>query len=362
MLTLGVCTSVCLGLRAMYVLNAMDAYFVQFDGYDRYSGDAADGTREDDVRIAGQYTILSTTQISDAYKSGDASGLSDDDKETLEMASKVLDGIVEDGMTDFEKEKAVYDWMVANIGGDSGMMTVIPTTQDESDRPHGVLKTHQAVCVGYATTFRLFMQMLDIPCMVVHNADEYHSWDLVQIDGAWYHTDVYSDAQVGGYGHFNLTDSMFAAYGQTWDTGFWPAATSIKYNMAYVNREPMDSIYDIPARVREAYNTGESTMLGLLFAETLTDEEQDAVSLMLSSIQQIGYGSAAFQYINMTYSCESVDEGSLVAIAVTNYSSVVHGGISVSDEVAQKVDEAVQKAFGDVGSDAGYAVSETSFR
>ena len=38
---------------------------------------------EDDVVIAGEYTIRSTTAISDAYLTGDSSQLSSRDKETL---------------------------------------------------------------------------------------------------------------------------------------------------------------------------------------------------------------------------------------------------------------------------------------
>ena len=69
------------------------------------------------------------------------------------MAKSVLDEIITDGMSDYEKELAVYKWMTANIGFDSGSMTAIP--EDESkpvDNPNGVLKNHEAVCVGYATT------------------------------------------------------------------------------------------------------------------------------------------------------------------------------------------------------------------
>ena len=43
------------------------------------------------------------------------------------MAKKVLDEIITDGMSDYEKELAVYNWMVKNIKNDSGMMSVIPT-------------------------------------------------------------------------------------------------------------------------------------------------------------------------------------------------------------------------------------------
>ena len=65
---------------------------------------------EDDVVIAHEFTIRSTLQISDAYKNGTADSLSDKDKETLDMAKDVLSKIIKDGMTDYEKEEAVYLW------------------------------------------------------------------------------------------------------------------------------------------------------------------------------------------------------------------------------------------------------------
>ncbi len=121
------------------------------------SGANSDIAQENDVLIANEYEIKSTEQISDAYKTGNAQGLSDKDRATLDVASAVLDKVINDGMSDYEKEVGVY--------------------------PYGVLKYHNAVCVGYATTFRLFMQMMDSECMVVHNSERYHSWNLVKLDG-----------------------------------------------------------------------------------------------------------------------------------------------------------------------------------
>ena len=140
-------------------------------------------TQEDDVAVGGEYYIRSTLPISDAYRSGDASALDARQAETLSMASAVLEEIIVEGMTDYEKEKAVYDWMCANLGHEGGVTTVVPTASEYSAAPYGVLKYGQAVCVGFATTFRMFMQMLGIDCMVVHNS--YHSWDLVSLDGEW---------------------------------------------------------------------------------------------------------------------------------------------------------------------------------
>ena len=49
---------------------------------------------ENDVCIAGAYIIKSTEKISDAYKSGDRSGLTDKEKETLDMAEKVIKEVI----------------------------------------------------------------------------------------------------------------------------------------------------------------------------------------------------------------------------------------------------------------------------
>ena len=106
-------------------------------------------TTEDYVTIAEQYEIRPTTEISDAYKSGDTSELTDKQKETLDMASAALQEMnITDDMTDFEKEKAVYDWMTTSLQQDRGALTVIPSTQEDCDNPYGVLKYHNAVCVG----------------------------------------------------------------------------------------------------------------------------------------------------------------------------------------------------------------------
>ena len=94
-----------------------------------------------------------------------------------------------------------------------------PTAPEYSAEPYGVLEYGAAVCVGFATTFRLFMQMMDIDCMVVHNS--YHSWNLVNLDGDWYHTDIYSDVGRGNYANFNMTDEM-CSNGHNWDNNLLP--------------------------------------------------------------------------------------------------------------------------------------------
>ena len=82
----------------------------------------------------------------------------------------------------------------------------------ETHTPYGVLRSHNAICVGNATTFKLFMDALDIPCKIIHSTQNgEHAWDVVQLDGEWYHVDVTFDGGVSGepgYNYFNMPDSV----------------------------------------------------------------------------------------------------------------------------------------------------------
>lgn len=307
-------------------------------------------TSEDDVMIAEQYKIQSTLPISDAYKSGDTSKLSDQEKETLDLASKVLDEIITDGMSDYEKECAVYDWMAKEISNDSGMLTVVPTTSQDSATPYGALKYHNAVCVGYATTFRLFMQMMDIECKVIHNTDLYHSWDLVKLDDHWYHVDVYSDAGVGNYANFNLNDTIQSAQ-QEWDREYFPVSDSLDYNYAYQNRVSAKSIYDIPKLLRKALDDQISSLI-ICFEDPVSEEEMQKGSTIVSYIdelmlyndtQQLGYLQ------NYTWIKEPSTDNNLYWITANVNTGGIQQSAYTQDEI-DKMQKAITDAFEDIGS------------
>ena len=301
-------------------------------------------TKEDGVTIMGQYTIRSTLPISDAYHSGNTSGLDSKEKETLDMASAVLEEIITDDMTPYEKERAVYDWMTSKLSYDAGVLQVIPNTTADSDNPYGTLKYHNAICVGYATTFRLFMQMLDIPCMVVHNGEAFHSWNLVQLDGAWYHVDIYSDQGTGSYANFNMNDDM-AASGHDWDRNFFPAATSLDYHYGYQNRKTVEDVYALPQLLRQAMENGESSLF--LGFPSLDETGAQVVETLLSTTQVALAEAAEFQTQTMQHTWLPVGGGEFV-LSVT-LEDAGQQGLSpeeLTPETVEKVEQAVQKAFG----------------
>lgn len=309
--------------------------------------DQNEETTEDYVTIAEKYEIKPTTNISDAYKSGDTSKLTDREKETLDMAKDALKEMkIKDSMSDFEKEKAVYDWMTSSLQYDSGALTVIPSTQEDCDNPYGVLKYHNAVCVGYATTFRMFMQMMDIECMVEHNTEKYHSWDLVKIDGDWYITDVYSDQGNGNYAHFNMTDSMWGQE-QNWDHDFFPAANSLKYNMAYQNKVTVDDVYDIPKALRKAMEDKKGAIM-IAFNKEIKESDAEIANAIASSISDLLMNGNYKDVPNMLNSYNWVKDPDgdnyLFNVSMGSYNTNDNTQ-NLSDKELEKVNKAVQKAF-----------------
>lgn len=302
-------------------------------------------TQEDDVAVGGEYFIRSTLPISDAYKSGDASALDERQAETLRMASGVLEEIISDGMSDYEKEKAVYDWMCANLNHEGGVTVVVPTASEYSAEPYGVLKYGQAVCVGFATTFRMFMQMLGIDCMVVHNS--YHSWDLVKLDGDWYHVDIYSDVGSNGYANFNLTDEM-ASGGHEWDRGFFPAATGLRYCYAYTNAVPLSDIYTLPALVRESVEQRPAQNLYFL-ADGLDKDAQLSLGELISRTGDAvaEYAGANGRDMWMDYHMNLAEGKTLISLNFVEYDTE-EPAPELGDADYERIDEAVNGAFGDV--------------
>ncbi|MBQ3202945.1 MAG: hypothetical protein IJB36_04805 [Clostridia bacterium] len=76
----------------------------------------------------------------------------------------------------------------------------------------GSLLEGASVCAGYARAYQLLMQTVGIPVFIVtgYSRGENHAWNLVQLDGEWYYTDVTWDDQndQGGhvfYAYLNLT-------------------------------------------------------------------------------------------------------------------------------------------------------------
>ena len=178
-----------------------------------------------------------------AWQSGDSSQLGDKDKAILEAASAVIATEVSDDMEPWEKELALHDWIIYNVDYDPEALSNLPTaTPDpDGDNPYGPLVNGVGVCGGYSSTFKLFMNMVGIPCVTVPGLDnngEEHAWNKVQLDGDWYCVDTTWDDPTDAdpyHVYFNVRDAYLELIGFQWDKTASPKADGTKY--AYSNLE-----------------------------------------------------------------------------------------------------------------------------
>ena len=296
--------------------------------------------QEDGYKVMDKYEIRSTKQISDAYLNNDPSGLSDEDKETYDMAKAVLDEIITDGMSAYEKELAIYDWMVDNIGQGSGHIISMPGQNSESFTPRDVLLNRNAVCVGYATTFRLLANMEGMEVHIVHN--DYHSWDMVKLDdGEWYQLDIYSDVNGSKYRNFNMTDEQ-ARNGHDWDDSALPEAKGTKYSYAVQSAVEVKDLFEIPAKVRDIIKPGKSGSLFYKFPKKLTDKDLSLADQMIQIMQQAMYSVQGGDNKDLSASWVDNGEGGYVlAIYVSDYSG--NSESSIGDADPKKVTEMTNK-------------------
>lgn len=241
--------------------------------------------------IAGTYPVIDFTYLADAYKSGKTKDLSEEDKETLELAQEFLKDIITDDMTPYDKELAIHDKLCTYASKDlTNSVSAIPDEDIQLATPHGVLKYKKAVCIGYATTFRLLLNMVDIPCQIVKSSDLGHSWDLVQLDdNAWYHVDCYSDSSdtnQADHNYFNMNNEQCLS-NNDFQVDDYPKAEGSKYNYISLNTKELDSIYDLPEYLKE--NLTQSTTLYVHFKESIPFEYVDAIlNALLASEEYSG--------------------------------------------------------------------------
>lgn len=181
-------------------------------------------------------SIYDTTAILAAWEKGDPARLSEYDKEIYSAAEEILDEVITDGMTDLEKETAVYTWLTDNVNYDWSHMDIMAETSRDAYGPYGGLVNQSAVCLGYATSFQLLMDMTGIECVTVVGAGAHstmdHGWNVVKLDGEWYCVDVTWDAngrqQLGEeyeWRYFNVTSDEMAEDHQ-WDYTNVPEAVT----------------------------------------------------------------------------------------------------------------------------------------
>ena len=184
--------------------------------------------------------LYDTSAIQRAWESGDDSGLSDKDREILERCREVLGEVLTEGMSAYEIELAVHDWLVEWGSYDR----TVYDNPNHSGRtgyrdPWGMLVGGYGNCLGYSSTFQLLMDLSGVECITVVGAAfgsrEDHAWNMVKLDGEWYCVDVTWDDPTGAarngrhHRYFNVTSAYLRETDHQWDYRNVPEATAAAY-------------------------------------------------------------------------------------------------------------------------------------
>ena len=147
------------------------------------------------------------------------------------VVQNVIDKYIHSGMSDVHKALALHDYLVMNCAYDTNFLNY---------EPYDALVLGSSVCQGYAEAYEILLDAVGIESEVVDSDAMNHAWNLVKIDGQWYHVDVtwddplhaFTGQDTPGYvrhSHFLCSDSEIQSldhYG--WETDI--ACTSTAYD------------------------------------------------------------------------------------------------------------------------------------
>lgn len=186
-------------------------------------------------------TLYDTAAIRAAFASGDEGGLSEKDAAILGKCREILAACVTEEMTDVQRELALHDWLVQNCFGRYDRTVYDPRTprgREDNQNPYGLLVKGYGICLGYATSFQLLMDLAGVECSTVVGAasssSQDHAWNMVKLDGEWYCVDVTWDSSYqttqNRHRYFNVTSDYMRQTDHQWDYDNTPEATATAYS------------------------------------------------------------------------------------------------------------------------------------
>lgn len=112
-----------------------------------------------------------------------------EDLEAEATAAQVLASIVNDSMTKQQKAAAIYRWMRGSMTYTNNGM--YPQDYTESFAALYGFRTHRGNCYVYYSMSKILLSLCGMPSeRVVRASDGNHFWNLVDLDGVYYHFDA----------------------------------------------------------------------------------------------------------------------------------------------------------------------------
>ncbi len=181
-------------------------------------------------------------------------------KEAYDILYSCTKELTENLVTDYEKELAIHNFITNNFQYGPLDMASVP------QRAHsitGFIFDGQGICEAYANTFYVMCKMagLDVSIITGNINSVSHMWNLIKLDGEYYHVDVTNDDPTPDvpnrerYTYFNLSDDLISQT-HSWERSEFPACTSDKYNYYTLNNYIIHSEEELEDFINTQINSG----------------------------------------------------------------------------------------------------------
>lgn len=154
------------------------------------------------------YSDDSVSHSANDFKNGNYNQMTSRQREQVKDAiEEFKETYFTEGMSDFEKEIMIIRWLVENC-------TYEKASGWKNSTAYSCIINGKAQCSGYADAFLQTAKSCGLEVRYVSNSS--HAWNLIKLDGDWYHVDVTWEDPIGNntYGfsalrnkYINLEDS-----------------------------------------------------------------------------------------------------------------------------------------------------------
>ncbi len=156
-------------------------------------------------------------------------------KITEQAAFNIISQNIAKSMPDYIKEKIIHDYIIehTSYSSEDGELSYIP---------YNALINGRGVCSAYAMSAKIMFDLVGIENIYVigtatsNNNTENHGWNIVNIDGNYYHLDLTWDDPVTLFGfdnvdytYFNVTDDVMSE-DHIWKKSDYPKCIGTKYS------------------------------------------------------------------------------------------------------------------------------------
>ena len=199
------------------------------------------------------------------------------------------------------REKLIFNYIADHIAYDHEALQNSRTTPGWSSQSsdawsaYGALVKKKAVCQGVACAFKLLCDQVDIPSLVVIgtvlSVNERHAWNMVRIDGHFYHvdctwmlrTEINTQIPYRRYKYFNIPDQMFQGE-RTVEMDYLPKCRSLRHNPFFIRKLCVRNAGEATDLLAKQLKEGNSRFAILCVGFSMTKDECASIMTRVTSL------------------------------------------------------------------------------